>query len=218
MKHKQSGFTLVEIAIVLVIIGLLLGGILKGQEMIVSSQVRNLITQGDGVTAAVFAFRDRYEALPGDFNAATTNIPNCVAPCGNGNGNGVFNDDAERGNAWSHLGLAGFLNGSFNGGGAANDWTCNTATCPTNTFNGALLLTTSNQASGAAVEGLELWSGQNVPITVISEIDTKIDDGQPDLGTFRISTTHAAECRASATQYNIAANPDATCGAVYRSF
>ncbi|HYJ20307.1 MAG TPA: prepilin-type N-terminal cleavage/methylation domain-containing protein, partial [Burkholderiales bacterium] len=52
MNRKQQGFTLIEIAIVLVIIGLLLGGILKGQELITSARVRNLISQQDGVKAA----------------------------------------------------------------------------------------------------------------------------------------------------------------------
>ena len=57
MKHSQRGFTLIEIAIVLVIIGLLLGGILKGQELITSARVRNLANQIDGVKAAYFGFR-----------------------------------------------------------------------------------------------------------------------------------------------------------------
>ena len=62
--RKQRGFTLIEIAIVLVIIGLLLGGVLKGQELITSARVRNLISTQDGVKAAYFGFLDRYRALP----------------------------------------------------------------------------------------------------------------------------------------------------------
>ena len=60
MRNRQSGFTLIEIAIVLVIIGLLLGGVLKGQELITSARVRNLIATQDGVKAAYFGFLDRY--------------------------------------------------------------------------------------------------------------------------------------------------------------
>jgi len=60
---KQSGFTLVEIAIVLVIIGLLLGGILKGQELINSARVRNMADQNSGIQAAYFGFIDRYRQL-----------------------------------------------------------------------------------------------------------------------------------------------------------
>ncbi len=85
--RKQSGFTLIEIAIVLVIIGLLLGGVLKGQELITSARVRNLISQQDGVKAAYFGFLDRFRALPGDYSQASANIAN-VAAGANGNGNG----------------------------------------------------------------------------------------------------------------------------------
>ena len=83
--RRQSGFTLIEIAIVLVIIGLLLGGVLKGQELITSARVRNMISQQDGIKAAYFGFLDRYRALPGDFNAATTQISGATQ---NGDGNG----------------------------------------------------------------------------------------------------------------------------------
>ncbi len=74
MKRNANGFTLIEIAIVLVIIGLLLGGVLKGQELITGARVRNLISQQDGIKAAFFGFQDRYRALPGDYAAASTNI------------------------------------------------------------------------------------------------------------------------------------------------
>src|ERR1700704_2678945 len=94
--RKQSGFTLIEIAIVLVIIGLLLGGVLKGQELITGARVRNLISQQDGVKAAYFGFLDRFRALPGDYSTATTTITGVsttsgcgvAATPGNGNGNG----------------------------------------------------------------------------------------------------------------------------------
>ena len=85
MMYKSRGFTLIEIAIVLVIIGLLLGGVLKGQELITSARVRNLISQQDGIKAAFFGFQDRFRALPGDYAAATTNIAG-VSDNGNGNG------------------------------------------------------------------------------------------------------------------------------------
>ena len=67
MRQQQKGFTLVEIAIVLVIIGLLLGGILKGQELINSARVRNLADSTSGIQAAYFGFIDRYRRVPGDW-------------------------------------------------------------------------------------------------------------------------------------------------------
>src|SRR4249919_3452420 len=66
LKRKQAGFTLVEIAIVLVIIGLLLGGILKGQEMITQARIKNVVNDFNGITAAYFSYMDRYKAVPGD--------------------------------------------------------------------------------------------------------------------------------------------------------
>src|SRR4051794_40083656 len=110
MRKQQSGFTLIEIAIVLVIIGLLLGGVLKGQELITSARVRNLISVQDGIKAAFFGFQDRFRALPGDYTLATVNITGATA---NGNGNGRVETGATGGTApagaeehilvWDHL-------------------------------------------------------------------------------------------------------------------
>ena len=70
-KARQAGFTLVEIAIVLVIIGLLLGGVLKGQEMIENAKIKNIVGDMKSVQAAYNGYVDRYKAVPGDEIAAT---------------------------------------------------------------------------------------------------------------------------------------------------
>jgi len=67
---KQKGFTLVEIAIVLVIVGLLIGGVLKGQEMITNAKLKRIESDNAGIAAAMFSYQDRYLQLPGDDNAA----------------------------------------------------------------------------------------------------------------------------------------------------
>ena len=64
--RRQSGFTLIEIAIVLVIIGLLLGGILKGQELINSARVKNLGTDFRNIPLFIYGYQDKFKALPGD--------------------------------------------------------------------------------------------------------------------------------------------------------
>jgi prepilin-type N-terminal cleavage/methylation domain-containing protein len=189
--RKQSGFTLIEIAIVLVIIGLLLGGVLKGQELITSARVRNLITLQDGVKAAYFGFLDRYRALPGDYDQATVNIAN-VAPAGctgNGNGNGRI----ELGGAlnesvlvWEHLSKAGFINGSY---------TCATtesaATTPTNPFAVRMQVVWDNVFSDAGgptpTPRHNLKSGGQIPSDLLAEVDRKTDDGSATGGTFRFS-------------------------------
>src|SRR3954471_18671131 len=86
-SRSQAGFTLVEIAIVLVIIGLLLGGILKGQEMITQAKIKNIINDFNGLSAAMYSYQDRYRALPGDeLNANTTSRWGATAFGGDGNG------------------------------------------------------------------------------------------------------------------------------------
>src|SRR2546428_2602115 len=87
-RSAQAGFTLVEIAIVLVIIGLLLGGILKGQEMITQAKIKNIVNDFNGVTVAVTSYQDRYRAIPGDDRNASTRWT--VQAPASGNGDGVM--------------------------------------------------------------------------------------------------------------------------------
>ena len=84
MHRNQKGFTLVEIAIVLVIIGLLIGGVLKGQAMIQNAKVKRVVKSADELRAAVYTYYDKYGMFPGDENL-TTSPPNDTL---NGNGNG----------------------------------------------------------------------------------------------------------------------------------
>src|SRR5438552_12184309 len=85
-KSTEAGFTLVEIAIVLVIIGLLLGGILKGQEMITQAKIKNIVNDFNGITAAINSYQDRYRTLPGDDLSAATRWATQGAISGNGDG------------------------------------------------------------------------------------------------------------------------------------
>ena len=121
--HQQRGFALVELAVVLVIIGLLLGGILKGQELITSARVRNIADQNSGIQAAYFGFVDRYRQVPGDMPGALAcqQIGNDVAGCpgagvgGNANGRLDNEDYAEGSNAWAQMGAARFIQGGYVG-------------------------------------------------------------------------------------------------------
>lgn len=87
----QKGFTLVELAIVMTIIGLLIGGILKGQEMIANARVTATIAQVKAIEAATTTFRDAYNAFPGDIPQASQRVPGCTAACDD-------SDPAELGN------------------------------------------------------------------------------------------------------------------------
>src|SRR6266436_5700444 len=89
-RSTEGGFTLVEIAIVLVIIGLLLGGILKGQEMITQARIKNAINDFNGVVTAITSYQDRYRALPGDDKGATTRWAAQAPAAGANQGDGVI--------------------------------------------------------------------------------------------------------------------------------
>src|SRR5688572_24121359 len=90
--HNQKGFTLVELAIVMVIIGLLIGGILKGQELIVNARMASLATQIKATSTAVYTFRDTYKNLPGDMTNVGNRLPDCTGTCvaAGGNSNGII--------------------------------------------------------------------------------------------------------------------------------
>ncbi len=87
--QKQKGFTLVELAIVLVIIGLLIGGILKGQQLIDNARVTAQMTQFQGLQAAETSFQDAYAGLPGDITNASNRVPNSAMCATVGDGNGI---------------------------------------------------------------------------------------------------------------------------------
>jgi prepilin-type N-terminal cleavage/methylation domain-containing protein len=200
-KANQRGFTLVEIAIVLVIIGLMLGGILKGQELINSARVRSLADQNAGVQAAYYGFIDRYRRIPGDMRAtdAADDISSTITAGGDGDGVLDADDYEEASAAWNHLSVAGFINGNYVGGAEAADTYQVADKAPTNPFSNYIMLTRSLNYLGAglAATRLVLFTGHQIPANVLRELDTKVDDGRPDTGTLR-----AANGDAITPQYN----------------
>ena len=194
--NKQKGFTLVEIAIVLVIIGLLLGGILKGQELINSARVRNLADQNSGIQAAYYGFIDRYRQVPGDFIAAnasqamgvTINLP-VVGSTTDGNGQ-LDNTLEEAAAVWEQLAKSQFLGGGFTPATAvpASEGAYTASQVgPLNAFNGALILTRNAGYTGVASIRLNLHMGRNVPVSIARELDVKVDDGLPNTGVLRLT-------------------------------
>jgi prepilin-type N-terminal cleavage/methylation domain-containing protein len=199
-KPGQTGFTLVEIAIVLVIIGLLLGGILKGQEMITQAKIKNVVNDFNGITAAVNSYQDRYRALPGDDLNASTRWVSASAVSGNGNGQytGTYNNvltaaplAAEETNSfWWHLRLAGFVAGATSGAAAGQQ--------PNNAANGIM---------GVQTSGLGFTSNiictSNLPDKIAVAVDTQMDDGAIVGGQIRGLLQSAPSPAAGAT--NVAA-------------
>jgi prepilin-type N-terminal cleavage/methylation domain-containing protein len=203
MRQTQKGFTLVEIAIVLVIIGLLLGGILKGQELINSARVRNLADSTSGIQAAYFGFIDRYRRVPGDWqvSSAITAIGNTVSSGGNGNGRLDGTPNFREPNAlWEHLAKSGFINGSY-GGGDAEPTTAN-GSSPFNPFNSAIVMTRSPDylvATGTPPTRLHLIVGRGTPVDIARELDTKLDDSNPATGGLRSALSTGVTLGGTAT-------------------
>jgi prepilin-type N-terminal cleavage/methylation domain-containing protein len=243
--QRQKGFTLVELAIVLTIIGLLIGGILKGQQLIANARVTAQMAQVQGIDAATTTFRDAYGALPGDLSTATTRVANCTGPCTNGNGDGLITAAGAAASAvspsggaaqtlpgtgteldgyWAMLADANLISGSNAGTG----WTATFGVLyPNAKINGGLQVATytdgyiyiSNTTTISAEAGP--GTGTMTPAQA-AQIDRKMDDGDAVTGsvmaggTFGAAATPAAgPCATAAGVYN---ETDTTkdCGQFYR--
>ncbi len=230
---KQKGFTLIEIAIVLVIIGLLLGGVLKGQELINTARVRALNNTVDGITAAWFSFQDRYRAFPGDYTQASVNLPGTPA---NGDGNGLVGDAAgadspsERAMVWMDLQAAGYITGGYDDNTAtvpnANEYGCPVTVCPDNGFGSGMNLNYGAMRQAGGSNAHELITGRGIPVEVIAELDRKVDDGAPDSGAMQLGIGGTGWDAAAATACQAVGNtalyglltPSSNCAAVFRNF
>ena len=200
MPRKQAGFTLVEIAIVLVIIGLLLGGVLKGQELINSAKVKNFATDFRNIPLFIYGYQDKYKAIPGDDATAATHVTGAInATTGGTVGNAIIEGNWDSSAAtvesirfWQHVRLAGLAAG------------------PTELANGAtaaeVLAFVPKNADGGRI-GIESGSAHFIadpapattfmPGTYIicstgilgkfaKQLDTTLDDGNVETGSVRV--------------------------------
>ncbi|MDO8206841.1 MAG: type II secretion system protein [Gallionella sp.] len=182
---KQSGFTLVELAIVLAIIGLILAAILKGQEMIQNAKTKNVINDLRGVSTAYYAYLDRYYAIPGDDAAANMHFASAVIGNGDGFISGLYSSSdalvagatTESNKFWQHTRMAGFLTGS--GSNPA-----------TNALGGLLGVQSQITAAGASTYGMagNVVCAGSIPWKIALAVDTTIDDGNSTTGTVRAGT------------------------------
>ena len=135
---QKSGFTLIELSIVLVIIGLIIGGVLGGQELVRQGELQTILSDASKYKTAINAFRLKYNALPGDMADATGYWGKDAAQCNgqsgtaatpgtcNGNGDGFIDNGsaasttAEIFRAWQQLSLAGILPGTYTGNAGPN--------------------------------------------------------------------------------------------------
>ncbi len=180
---KQGGFTLVEIAIVLVIVGLLLAGVLKGQELIESSRIKNLGKDMDAIAAGMVSYTDRFKRTPGDDGPLATLQARAgpwatITAAGNNNGiltitqANTFAAGGETVAFFQHLKAAGFLTG--------NPADAGVLALPRSVYNGLISV-------GPGVTGMTGNSvcASQVPGKAARALDTLLDDGVSDGGSFQ---------------------------------
>ena len=207
MKHQQSGFTLVEIAIVLVIIGLLLGGVLKGQELINSAKAKSYAQDFRTIQSALYGFQDRYKGIPGDLAGANTKINGATLAAGT-LGDGKIDDVWDTVTAtnqsclaWQHLRLAGFLAGN-----TINDCTTGSAYLQTNADGGRIGISSTMHITG--MTGSYNICSDGVLGKIAKQLDTQLDDGVSNTGSFRIIVRATAPAASGAAVVPSATLPD----------
>ncbi len=205
-SRRQSGFTLIEIAIVLVIIGLLLGGILKGQELINSARVKNLATDFRNIPVFIYAYQDKFRALPGDDSAANAHTGGTNATGGTpGDGiiDGAWNSDDDTDESflfWEHVRKAGLAPGSTDI--TALDYKQSNAV-------GGRVGIQSKKAFSTMNSGTWFICSSGITGKLAKQLDVQLDDGVTDTGSMQAGTVDFATPGAAvaalddATQYTV---------------
>lgn len=180
---KQSGFTLIELAIVLVIIGLLLGGVLKGQELINSAKVKNFSADFRNIPVFIYAYQDKFKALPGDDAGVVAHVNGTVTTgtgVGNGQLDGRWNDasaaSSETALFWQHVRLAGLAQGSTTVG--ATDY------FPKNADGGEIGIEAGRTSSEAIVgiRGTYVICSKGILGKYVKQLDITMDNGDTATG------------------------------------
>ncbi|MEQ1589486.1 MAG: prepilin-type N-terminal cleavage/methylation domain-containing protein [Gallionella sp.] len=186
MKRNQSGFTLIEIAIVLVIIGLLLGGVLKGQELINSAKVKNLAGDFKNIPVAIYGYQDKYKATPGDDLLAVSHLSGASGvDAGGGNGliDGNWNSTTatdESFNFWQQIRLAGFGPGSTDKSSPEY--------IPQNAVGGTLGVTNVSSSPISGMKGTYVICSGSIAGKFAKQIDLTLDDSNTATGTIMVNS------------------------------
>lgn len=185
---KQNGFTLVEIALVLVIVGLLIGGVLKGRELIFNTNLKRIERDKAGIAAAMHSYQDRYGQLPGDddnakqrFSIYSDGINDPAAADINGDNSGTIDGswngiaNSETANFWKHLRALGLIEG-----------TGDVDTQPANSFGG----TVGIRHDSLLISGHVVIFG-SIDGNIAKILDNRLDDSIPATGLIQSDITSA---------------------------
>ncbi|MBI5920354.1 MAG: prepilin-type N-terminal cleavage/methylation domain-containing protein [Betaproteobacteria bacterium] len=207
-NKKQSGFTLIEIAIVLVIIGLLLGGVLKGQELINSAKVKNFATDFRNLPLYIYGYQDKFKAIPGDDAQVTAHLGSTLCPTattctdtpttgtlGNGVLEGWWNASDTKQESyrfWQHVRLAGLAAGPTDIGNA--QW------LPRNAEGNILGVSGGATANLpiSTLRGTYVACSQGILGKFAKQLDITLDDGNAQTGSLQVMDNQAAPQAATA--------------------
>lgn len=195
MKFSQSGFTLIEIAIALVIIGLLIGGILKGQSLIENAKAKSLANDFKNIPVYVYGYQDMFKSMPGDEDqneldrmfapagTATACAPAAASHCVMDNGmiDGGWDASSTTDESfifWQHIRLAGFDSGPTSTG--------NPDYLPTNAVGGLIGVTNAAQSPISGMHGEYIICSDSIPGKLAKRLDISLDDGNTQTGYMQV--------------------------------
>ncbi len=221
-RDGQQGFTLIEMSIVLVIIGLIIGGIVKGQEVVAGARMKSQVAQVDAIKGAVFTFQDKYQFLPGDYKAHVALTTNSAI---DGNEDGFISttgtaspqpvadtqdvSDAssyEANGAWIHLAAANLLAG-IQLQGTTPTMSSATAAWYGGRVGNSFLWLSSFSSYGSVAPMVRLQGGTGAPSAILREqdayaLDLKFDDGVPATGAIVANSVTSNGCTQNASSTN----------------
>jgi prepilin-type N-terminal cleavage/methylation domain-containing protein len=209
--RKQSGFTLIEIAIVLVIIGLLLGGILKGQELINSAKVKNLAQDFRAIPVYIYGYQDKFRALPGDDINVATHVTGGTKATNGTQGNGVIEGNwntTTNGDEscvfWQHVRLAGLAPGP-----TTIDCSAPGTYLPRNSEGNLIGFQSGTNVaanspikdtSNNAIRGTYVICSRGILGKFVKQLDTTLDDGNTATGSMMAAAETGYAIGASAVE------------------
>ncbi|MGC8966364.1 MAG: prepilin-type N-terminal cleavage/methylation domain-containing protein [Caldimicrobium sp.] len=195
MRERMRGFTLVELAIVLVIIGIILGAVLKGQELVFNAKVKRLVSQAKEMMAALYTYYDKYGYYPGDDPTAATRWAGTISGNGNGIIDGGYCDAAgeESCRLWQHLRLANIISGDPNDTNPAS-------MVPKHVFGGAIHMFSGSYTLAGSPRSGHWLAFVNLPGKAAEALDRALDDGNCNSGSV---AAYSGACSGSAYQESV---------------
>jgi len=185
-RSEQSGFTLIEFAIVMLIISLMITLTAKGNELLNNTTVKMLTFDFHNIQLAINGYRDEFHALPGDDRRASAHLPDTGAPVTNGNGNSIIGGNwnstsGESFNLWQHVRLAGLMQGSTD--------TNSNGYIPRNASGGALGVSGIATSPIPGLKGEYVICSDHIPGRLVKQLDLAMDDGDTASGSMRVSAS-----------------------------